>query len=210
MSLKMPITKKLIKNHFTYSWWQYAVLFCLVIFGWNIIYTTTRYRSPDHLKVELYGESYLAVDLDINIDTMMEELHLSLFPDMEEVTFTGVGHDETYGDMQLMVWASAGEGDVYILEKERFSSLAQSGAMIDLAPYIEDGTLNVEGLDLSDGYVIDSETGKKHLMGIPAGELTGFLEYGAVTTDLVIGIMVGGGNDECSFKLVDWFLNELR
>ncbi|NLO84323.1 MAG: hypothetical protein GX096_02705 [Clostridiales bacterium] len=210
MKIKMPITRKKIKNHFTYAWWQYAVLICVAVLGWNIIYTTTRYRSPDNLKVELYGESYLSLDQGKNMETLMDELHHTVFADMEEVTFTPVGQDETYGDMQLLVWASAGEGDVYMLEKARFNSLGQNGAMLDLAPYIEDGTLNVEGIDLKNGYVTDTETGKKYLMGIPTDELTGLHEYGAYAEGLVMGVLVGSGNDECAIKLISWLLDEMR
>ena len=38
---------------------------------------------------------------------------------MEEVTATIVTFDNAYGDMQLTVWVSAGQGDVYLLSKER-------------------------------------------------------------------------------------------
>lgn len=67
---------------------------------------------------------------------------------MEEVTFTPVAYDDTYGNMQLIVWASAGQGDLYTLSEEAYKNLASSGAMLDLQPYIDDGTLNVEGIDL--------------------------------------------------------------
>ena len=52
------------------------------------------------------------------LDALMEQLRLELFPEMEEVTFTAVAYDQTYGDMQLMVWVSAGQGDLYMLERE--------------------------------------------------------------------------------------------
>ncbi|MEG2315500.1 MAG: hypothetical protein RSC91_04745, partial [Clostridia bacterium] len=59
MNLKMPITKRRIKNHFTYAWWQYALLLGVAIFGWNLLHTSTHYRSPEALKVEWYGEGLL-------------------------------------------------------------------------------------------------------------------------------------------------------
>ena len=45
--MRLPITKERIRNHFHYAWWQYVLLVCLAVFGWNLLYTTTRYRSPE-------------------------------------------------------------------------------------------------------------------------------------------------------------------
>ena len=36
--------------------------------------------------------------------------------------------------MQLMVWSSAGQGDLYMLEREQFQNLASGGAMAQLTP----------------------------------------------------------------------------
>ena len=54
MLMRLPITRERIRTHFHYAWWQYVLLVCLAIFGWNLLYTTTRYRSPESLKVEWY------------------------------------------------------------------------------------------------------------------------------------------------------------
>ena len=54
MLMRLPITRERIRNHFHYAWWQYVLLVCLAVFGWNLLYTTTRYRSPESLKVEWY------------------------------------------------------------------------------------------------------------------------------------------------------------
>ena len=56
MSFKMPITGRKIRNHFHYSFWKYLLLIVIAMFGWNLLYTTTRYRSPENLKVEFYAE----------------------------------------------------------------------------------------------------------------------------------------------------------
>lgn len=210
LSFKMPITKKRIWNHFTYAWWQYVLLIAVAIFGWNLLYTTTRYRSPEHLKVEWYGEGFVASDAPKSIDALMVELQQTLFPDMEEVTFTSIGYDETYGDMQLMVWASAGQGDLYMLTLERFQNLAQGGALLDLQPYIDDGTLNVEGIDLKNGYVTVNETGKKYLIGIPTDTLTGLEAYGLMPGGMTLSLLASGGNIENALKLMNWLLDEMR
>lgn len=210
VNLNIPITKKRIKNHFTYAWWQYVLLIAIAVFGWNLLYTTTRYRSPEHLKVEWYGEGQVMGMGAKSIDELMTELNHTLLPDMEEVTFTPIGYDDTYGDMQLMVWATAGQGDIYMLAADHFKNLAQGGAFIDLAPYVEDGTLNVEGIDLNKGYVTDSETGKKYLVSIPTDDLTGLNEYGIIPEGQVMGLLAGGGNIDNALKLMNWLINEMR
>jgi hypothetical protein len=208
--MKLPITKRRVRNHLTYAWWQYVLLVCLAVFGWNLIYTTTRYRSPEHLKVEWYGEGYVATEQQEQIDALLAGLHGELFPDMEEVTFTPVAYDDTYGNMQLIVWASAGQGDLYTLSEEAYKNLASSGAMLDLQPYIDDGTLNVEGIDLKKGYVTDSETGKRYLTGIPMDSLTGLESYGLAPQGKVMSILASGGNTENTMKLMKWLLENMR
>lgn len=208
--MKLPITKRRVRNHLTYAWWQYVLLVCLAVFGWNLIYTTTRYRSPEHLKVEWYGEGYVAAEQQAQIDALLAGLHGELFPDMEEVTFTPVAYDDTYGNMQLIVWASAGQGDLYTLSEEAYKNLASSGAMLDLQPYIDDGTLNVEGIDLKRGYVTDAETGKRYLTGIPMDNLTGLESYGLVPQGKVMSVLASGGNTENTMKLMKWLLENMR
>ena len=210
MSQKLPITKERIRNHFHYFWWQYAMLALVAILGWNLIYTTTRYRSPEHLKIEWYYEGVMSDQTYDKTEALLAELTPQLFPDMEEVTFTQVGMDDTYGFMQLTVWSAAGQGDLYMLSKENFQSLAGSGGFLNLQPYIDDGTLNVEGIDLTDGYVTDFETGETYLAAIPTESLPGFLNYDVDYRGKYMSLLFNGGNDENAIKLMAWFLDNLR
>ena len=130
--MRLPITRERIRTHFHYGWWQYALLIGLAIFGWNLLYTTTRYRSPEALKVEWYCQGAVSMEAQAQLDALLEELRLQLFPEMEEVTFTTIVYDQTYGDMQLLVWSSAGQGDLYMLEREQFQNLASGGGLADL------------------------------------------------------------------------------
>ena len=43
--MRLPSTRERIRTHFQYAWWQYVLLVCLAVFGWNLLYTTTRYRG---------------------------------------------------------------------------------------------------------------------------------------------------------------------
>ena len=209
MKLSFPVTKEKIRNHFAYAWWQYVLLIALAIFGWNLLYTTTLYRSPNEQRLEWYYGGYEA-EGQKDINALMDELHQSLFPQLEEVEYRAVMLDDTYGVMQLTVWASAGEGDLFMLSGEYFQNLAQSEVFLDLAPYIEDGTLDAEGMDLSDGYVINQETGRKTLFGIPASQLPGLQEYGLVCENFCLGVGVTGQNEAEALQLLQWLMENMR
>lgn len=210
MLMRLPITRERIRTHFHYAWWQYLLLVCLAVFGWNLLYTTTRYRSPEELKVEWYCQGLVDSQTQEKLDALMEQLRLELFPDMEEVTFTPIAYDQTYGDMQLMVWASAGQGDLYMLERDQFQNLASGGAMAQLTPYIESGALSTGDIDLSAGYVTDPETGKKYLMGIPTDSLTGLTAYGINSEGCVMGLLANGGNIDNTLKLMQWLIDNMQ
>ncbi|MDD3410204.1 MAG: hypothetical protein PHY12_05270 [Eubacteriales bacterium] len=211
MSLHMPITKKRIRNHLQYSFWKYAILVIVALFGWNLIYTTTRYRPPEDKKVEFYVSGYAgALASQDRLQELMDAIHQEVLPDMEEVTYTTLTQDETYGDMQLMVWISAAQGDVYLLDQSQFENMAGNGAMLELQPFIEDGALHVEGVDLKKGYVKDAETGEKALYGIPADTLTGLNDYNLVTEKKVLCVLAQNGNDENSIKFLDYLLTHMQ
>ena len=210
MLMRLPITRERIRNHFHYAWWQYVLLVCLAVFGWNLLYTTTRYRSPESLKVEWYCQGLVDTQAQEELDALMEQLRLELFPEMEEVTFTAVAYDQTYGDMQLMVWVSAGQGDLYMLEREQFENLASAGAMAPLTPYIESGALQTGEIDLMAGYVTDPETGEKYLMGVPTDSLTGLQAYGIDPEGHVLSLLSNGGNLDNTVKLMQWLIDNMQ
>ena len=208
MSLKMPVTRRKILTHFHYSFWKYLLLIALALFGWNLIYTTTRYRSPENLKVEFFAEG--PITASDSAQTLADRIHAEVMPEMEEVTATVVTFDDTYGDMQLVVWVSAGQGDVYLLSRERFESMAQNGAMLDLAPYVESGALHAEGLDLTGGRVQATDAAGVRLLGIPADSLNGFQQYGLDNSGKVLCVLLNNGNDEYTLKFLDYLLTHLR
>ena len=210
MTPKFPITRTRIRNHFQYFWWQYALLAVLAIFGWNLLFTVTHYRSPESLKVEWYYEGPMTSATQANVNAMLAELTPQLFPDMEEVTFTQVGMDETYGSMQIMVWMAAGQGDLYMLEQDSFKGYATQGSMLDLQPYVDNGTLNVEGIPLTKGYAKEEETGETHLYGIPADQLKGLEQYEVYPEGTVLSVLAMGGNEENTIKLMAWLLDNMK
>jgi len=205
-----PITKDRIRNHLHYHWWQYAILLIAGTFGWNLIFTMTHYRPPEHLKVEWYYQGPSSNDTVGKGNALLEELWPELFPEMEEVNFNLVGTDEMYGDMQLMVWMAAGQGDVYILQKDSFRTYGNESSMLNLQPYVDDGTLNVEGIDLSAGIAKDSETGTVGLWGIPCDALQGMWDYDMKPEGSFICLPLGSGNIDNALILLDYMLDNWK
>ena len=210
MASMFPITKNRIRNHFHYFWWQYVVLVVAGVFGWNLLFTMTHYRSPEHLKVEWYYQGASTLDTVAKGEALLNELWPQLFPEMEEVTFNLVGTDEMYGDMQLMVWMAAGQGDLYMLQKNSFKTYANETTLLDLQPYVDDGTLNVEGIDLRGGIATDQETGYKGLFGIPADALTKMLDYDMQPEGTLICLPLTSGNIENALILLQYMLDNWK
>jgi hypothetical protein len=209
MSLHMPITKRKISHHFQYAIWMYLVLAALALFGWNLIYTTTRYRPPENKQVEFYVQS--SVGSEALLNGLVDRIHDEVMPEMELVTATVITvTDDYYGDMQLTVWISAAQGDVYLLSQEYFERFAASGAFMDLQPLVDGGQLDTGGLSLSGGYEKDTETGVSSLYGIPADGLTGFADYLVDTQDKYLCILHNNGNDKYSIMFLNYLLENLR
>ncbi len=205
-----PITKDRIRHHFNYAWWQYATLAVAAIFGWNLIFTMTHYRSPEHLKVEWYYQGPATMDTVGKGEALLNELWPQLFPEMEEMNFNQVGGDEMYGDMQLMVWMAAGQGDLYMLQKDSFKTYANETTLLDLQPYVDDGTLNVEGLDLRSGIATNPETGYKGLFAIPLDGLPKMLDYDMQPQGTLACLPLASGNIDCALKLLQYMLDNWK
>ena len=208
MRFPMPITKRIVKNHFHYSLWKYALLAVIALTGWNLIYTSTRYQSPENLKIEFYAETGSLGTKDLQ--TLCDQIRAEVMPEMEEVSANSVTYDQTYGDMQLIVWVSAAQGDVYLIAKDRFASLASNEALMDLQPFVDSGALNVAGLDLKKGIVKNADTGVSALLGIPADALPGLGDYGLVTSDAVLCVLTNNGNDDYSILFLNYLLTHMR
>ena len=211
MKIKTPFSKARFRTHMTYNSWKYLVVILASIFGWNILYTMTAYKSPEHLRIDTYIQG--STTSDEAVAAFYKPIWEKYVPDMETVThvmLTGTS-DDYYSNMQLSVYIMAGEGDIYMLTTQDFKKYAAQGAFIDLSYYIEAGLLDVGDMDLSAGYVatIDDEgrpTGDTQLFGIPAYTLDGFKSgMNVYNNNLIIGVTAFSHNEENTVK----FLNGL-
>ena len=213
MKLHMPITSAKVKNHFHYHLWKYLLLAALSIFGWNLLFTVTQYRVPEDRKVEFYADGSVMGENAEALNVLMAQIHADVLPDMEEVGYTMLDSSEMYGQMQLMVWATAKQGDVYLLKRDRFAQMAQGGAMVNLQPYIDDGSLQVEGLTLSGGKMKNSETGETGetcQWGIPADGLTKLASYGINPQGAVLSLLAASGNEAAAVQFLNYLLIHMR
>ena len=81
---------------------------------------------------------------------------------------------------------------------------------MDLQPYIDSGALHTDGMDLTNGYVLNTDTGVSTLMGIPVDSLAGLADYGLPTENMVLCALVNNGNDTYTIKFMDYLLTHLK
>lgn len=217
MKIRTQLSKERIKTHFTYSSWKYIAVVLAAVFGWNLLYTMTAYRSPEHLRVDVYVQSGTAIDEVV--EAFFKPVWDECVPDMETVDaviLTSSAAEDAYANMQLSVYIMAGEGDIYILNTADFKNYAAQGAFIDLTPYVENGMLNIDGIDTSAGYVatVDIDgipTGEKQFFGIPAYTLDGMKsKAGIYNSDLVIAVTGFSHNEENVVKFLNGMIEASR
>ena len=217
MKIKTPLNKDRLRTHMTYSSWKYIAVVIASIFGWNLLYTMTAYRSPEHLRIDVYIQSGTASQEVVN--EFFKPVWDECVPDMETVEsiiLTSSASEDAYANMQLSVYIMAGEGDIYMLKTEDFKNFAAQGAFIDLTTYVENGMLNIDGIDTAAGYVATTNdegvpTGEKQFFGIPAYALDG-LKTGAniYNGDLIIGVTGFSNNEENTIKFLNGLIDAVR
>ena len=209
MKIKTPINRKKIRTHITYNFWKYIMVIAAAVFGWDLLYSMTAYKSPEDKRIDLYIQSPLVTEQ--RVEAFFQPIWEERVPDMEVVDAVMLtsSTQDYYGSMQLTVYIMAQEGDIYMLSSSDFKSFASQGVFLDLQPAIDEGKLHTEGLDLSAGYValIDDNglpTGERQLFGIPAASLGGLAEgLGLDTRDMVLSVTAFSGNEENVIRFLD-------
>ena len=205
--MKTPITKQRLRNHLAYGWWKYALLFVLAIAGWNIIYTVTRYRAPEDKKIVVnlyvYGSQQALNDY-------MADVNANQMPEMEEMDCLFTTMDDMYGDMILSTHLAASEGDIYLLDRTRFQQCAASGAFLPLENQTElVAMLEEAGVSLSQGWRTETESGEKHLYGIPCAALPSMAAYVFDPSDCYMAVLISNHNDENVLRFLNIFVSDL-
>ncbi len=208
MKIATPLTKERLKTHITYSTWKYVLLVVAAVFGWNLLYTTTAYRSPQNLRIDVYIKSSTASQE--MADEFMRPVWQETVPEMEivqSVIMASTGEDY-YSAMQLSVYIMANEGDIYILGADDFKSYAAQGAFMPLEELVETGVIDATDIDLSSGYVAmqpdEDMPYETHLYGIPADTLYGYMNgFYLDNRGMYLAIALGNGNDDNVIPFLD-------
>lgn len=205
--MKTPITQQRLRNHLTYSWWKYALLVVLAIFGWNIIYTVTRYRPPEEKRVIM---NLYVVANQPALNAYMAEINETLMPEMEEMCTMYSAPDSMYGDMIFSTHLAASEGDVYLVNRDYFQRYASSGPYLPLEDQTElMAMLEEAGISLSQGWRSLNEGGERHLFAIPCANLPGMAAYVETPADCYLVVLAGNRNDENVLRFLNIFVSDL-
>ena len=206
-----PLTKQRIKDHFTYSWWKYALLLVISWMSWSIIYSTTAYRPPEEKKVVLglYGSG-----TEVNLDDYMLAVQQIHMPDMEELSCQDILPDMAYGEMVLTTRLVSQECDIYILPTEQFQSLASQGGLqpLDMVVSELEKELEAAGINLNRGRRVNNsgEDREKHLYGIPCRDLPGAQHLlWCDTSDLYICVYHVTNNDANVLKFLSIMVHDM-
>ena len=206
------ITKKTLKNHWTYSWWKYLLLVFLCAALVDVVFTMTAYRPPEEKKIEIY-----VLNDYCNAAAMQEELEplfFEAYPEQEELTVLNINltGGDMYAPMQFSTYAAAQQGDVCLMPRSEVEKLSADGAdyaFMDLTPYIESGVIDVQDIDLTGG-IMKSSTGEEGIYAIPADSLYGLLAYGNDPADSFLCIMDYNGNEDTSASVLSMLIERYR
>ena len=188
-----PVTKATLKHHLTYSFWKYLLVLAAGILLTDLVYTVTAPQIPENKKIELYVYGYMN---DEALSAYLERVRAEQLPEMEEVSAFQILPDETYGPMQLMTYMAAHQGDVFLLPRDNFLSLASEGSFVPLENDAELMAMFTDaGTDLQRGWRKDTETGENHLCGIPQDKLPGLTQY-ALADNGFLCMFISNGNEE--------------
>ena len=197
--MKTPVNTKTLRHHFTYSWWKYLLVLIAGIFLVNLLFTVTTPRIPEEKRVDFYIFGYSDSE---SLNAYMEQIRQSEMTDMDLMTSNTSYPDETYGAMILTTYVAANEGDLYLLPREDFLSLASYGAFLPLEEEEElMAVFNEAGLDLRRGWRTLSDSDETHLYGIPADFLPGLSSF-CYAQDGFLAVASFGNNDENTLKFL--------
>ena len=170
------ITKKRLKNHFAYSWWKYALAAVLSVMGVSLVFAATRYEPPADRQLTVYvlNDYTDAETMQADLWARIKEAH----PEQEALFVQNIDLTDSsniYAPMQFSTYVAAQQGDVFLIPYDEMLKIVADGpedALVDLTAYIENGVIDVSGLDLSACTMkkLDGTTG---IYAVPADQLYG-------------------------------------
>ncbi len=198
--MKTPLTKERLQSHFQYDWWKYLLSVLLCFLGWNLLFAVTAPQVPEEKKLDLMA--YAVGDQEA-AGAWLEELREARYPDQELFSASFIIPDEQYGQMVLSTRIFAGEGDLYILPRANFQTLASEGLFVPLEE-VEGLTdaFAARGISIDRGWRRLEETGERHLYGLPVSALSPLRDWFVSPDDLYLSVRVSNGNDANALALL--------
>ena len=170
------ITKKRLKNHFAYSWWKYALAAVLSVMGVSLVFAATRYEPPADRQLTVYvlNDYTDAETMQADLWARIKEAH----PEQEALFVQNIDLTDSsniYAPMQFSTFVAAQQGDVFLIPYDEMLKIVADGpedALVDLTAYIENGVIDVSGLDLS-ACTMEKLDGTTGIYAVPADQLYG-------------------------------------
>ena len=170
------ITKKRLKNHFAYSWWKYALAAVLSVMGVSLVFAATRYEPPADRQLTVYvlNDYTDAETMQADLWARIKEAH----PEQEALFVQNIDLTDSsniYAPMQFSTYVAAQQGDVFLIPYDEMLKIVADGpedALVDLTAYIENGVIDVSGLDLS-ACTMEKLDGTTGIYAVPADQLYG-------------------------------------
>ena len=198
--MKTPLTKERLLSHFQYDWWKYLLAVGLCFLGWNLFFTVTAPQVPEDKRIDLMA--YGLGDQEA-ADAWLEELRAERYPEQERFSAAFITPDEQYGQMVLSTRVFAGEGDLYILPRTVFQTYASEGLFVPLEDL--DGLADAfasRGISVERGWRRLSESGERHLYGVPVSALAPMRGWFLAADDLYLSLRIRTGNDETALQVL--------
>lgn len=207
--MNTPVTKKLLKDHLTYSWWKYALLILLAWMGWSIIYSVSAPRTPEDKKIIV---GVYSASSDMYLAEYMQQVQSVHMQDMEQMEPMYILPGSTHGEMTLTTRMYGKDCDIFILPTSQFQGWASQGAFQPLderAPELV-AELEAAGIGLSRGERTIENKDEKHLYGIPCRDLPGALQLLLTDpTDMYICVFHDTQNDDNVYKFLDILVQDM-
>lgn len=201
-----------LKEHFRKTCWIYIVGAVAMLILTNLLYTTTRPRTPAEQEVLVYlTDSYTDSE---PLDDVAEEALVfgqSIDETLMEVRFEPIMYSDPSQDINsailLMTRMSAGEGDIYLVSSIAMENLAKAEFYQPLDEYLESGWLaNLEG----EHYVYTSEDGVTSVAGIGIDSLTALGSRSSMNPNgAYLVVAPTSTNMETSMAVIEQIVNNL-
>ena len=224
----MPNTKfsrEALKTHLHYGKWVYVAIIVGVFALGSMIFTMTRYMPPSERTVvfQIVGGYANIEPLEQIADEILTNDGAAIDPTLEEIgiqniVYSGDASTDVYGAQNFMVKIAAGEGDIFMVNRELTEQLVLMGGAQPLDEYINSGIIDTAGMDI-DSVTFDEPapnedeqpSGVRHVYALSASGLVRMTEadIGFDVSDKYLVLMVRSTNPETSVKFMQRMMDAL-